>query len=264
MNYSLIKLLKKKEAGRKIYRSSPPPHWSIEALGSERRSTLQSQLDGPDFTDRQKASNYIKSPAQTKASSSHLINDGYWDCALLLKKTQKPPSTRSRHFESGWPDSPLPEVSGPNEGGLGAGAARPGPVGTWQPLRSGATSRPGFHRPAGGRGRDGEVGRVGARRAGRRGPRRRAASIAGARGRGGRRRAVEVGQVERAGHEAAVPGRVQQPLSAAAVVQQLVHDHAPRLGARGPPDTCVRLPPAEVVAVTGPRRTGGRTTQARA
>lgn len=119
----------------------------------------------------------------------------------------------------------------------------------WQPLGVGAASRPGLDRPARGHGRGrGEVGGVGAGRAGSRGPRRRAAGVAGAGGRGGRRRAVEVGQVERAGHEAAVAGRVQQPLSAAAVVQQLVHDHAPGRGARGPhtptlPARCAPLPP---------------------
>ena len=118
-----------------------------------------------------------------------------------------------------------------------------------QPLGTGAASRPGLYRPAGGHGRGGrEVGGVGAGRAGRRGPRRRAAGVEGAGGGGGRRRAVEVGQVERTGHKAAVAGRVQQPLSAAAVVQQLVHDHAPGLGARGPqtpapPVRCARLPP---------------------
>ena len=122
-------------------------------------------------------------------------------------------------------------------------------MGTLQPLSTGAASRPGLDRPAGGHGRGrGEVGGVRAGRAWRRGPRRRAAPVAGAGGGGGRRRAIEVGQVERAGHEAAVAGRVQQPLSAAAVVQQLVHDHAPGLGARGPqtavpPARCARLPP---------------------
>lgn len=118
-----------------------------------------------------------------------------------------------------------------------------------QPLGTGAASRPGLYRPAGGHGRGRrEVGRVRAGRAGRRGPRRRAAGVAGAGGGGGWRRPVEVGQVEWAGHKAAVAGRVQQPLSAAAVVQQLVHDHTPGIGARGPqtpapPVRCARLPP---------------------
>lgn len=107
-------------------------------------------------------------------------------------------------------------------------------MGTLRALGAGATSRTGLHGPAGGHGGSGgEIGRVGAGRAGRGGNRGQVTGVAGAGG-GGRRGSVEVSEVERAGHEAAVAGRVQQPLSAAAVVQQLVHDHAPRLGARGP------------------------------
>jgi hypothetical protein len=130
----------------------------------------------------------------------------------------------------GAPPSPPSQAGGPRRNwGAGPGAA--GRVCTWRALGAGAASRPGLHSPAGGHGGGGgEVGGVGAGRAGRRGPRRRAAGVADARGGGGRRGAVEVGQVERAGHEAAVAGRVQQPLSAAAVVQQLVHNHAPGLG----------------------------------
>lgn len=175
-------------------------------------------------------------------------NDYQCDYVPPLRQEQNPPKIWPKYFTSGQPRPPPSLSVGRRESG-GPRVAPLGPVGTLQPLSTGAASRPGLDRPAGGHGRGGgEVGGVGAGRAWRRGPRRRAAPVAGAGGGGGRRRAIEVGQVERAGHEAAVAGRVQQPLSAAAVVQQLVHDHAPRLGARGPqtavpPARCARLPP---------------------
>lgn len=152
---------------------------------------------------------------------------------MPLRKSQRTPNSWAART---LPSRPMGRQETGETGVLGAlRLPPPGPVGTLQPLRARAASRPGLHSPAGGHGRGGgEVGGVGAGRAGSRGPRRRADGVASARGRGWRRCAVEIGQVQRAGHEATVAGPVQQPLSAAAVVQQLVHDHAPGLGARGP------------------------------